>query len=163
MLAAVAPAGDVELDDQAAAVLTASRALLGVVAHSLAPALEQVTLPQFRVLMILSTQGAAVRTGALADALGVQASTFTRTADRLVSGGWVRRIENPGSRREILIDLTAKGSRLVTLVTTRRQAEITRVLRRMDRAQREQARAGLDAFARAAGEPSAADLGALGI
>ena len=74
-----------QLDTAAAEVLTASRALLGVIARSVAPVLDRVTVPQFRVLVLLSTSDGPVRSGDLAAALGVHPSTFTRNADRLVS------------------------------------------------------------------------------
>ena len=145
------------------AVLTASRALLAVVARSLAPVLDQVTLPQFRALVVLSSSPAPLRSGDLAGALGVHPSTFSRTADRLVSGGWVRREENPDSRRETFIELTTEGRALVGAVTRRRRAEIKRILGRLDVDARHDVRRGLEAFAAAAGEPSAGDLAALGL
>ena len=154
---------DAELDEQASAVLTASRALLGVVARSLAPALEEVSLPQFRELVILSTANSPVRVGDLAEALGLHPSTLSRNADRLVAGGWVSRVENPDNRRETLLTLTAAGAKLVALVTRRRRTEILRVLQRMDPAERDQARVGFDVFAHAVGEPSAHDLAGLGM
>ncbi|HET7902667.1 MAG TPA: MarR family transcriptional regulator [Candidatus Nanopelagicales bacterium] len=147
-----------ELDTSAAAVLTASRALLAVVARSIAPELDRVTVPQFRVLVILSTAGAPVRNRDLADALGVHPSTFTRNADRLVSGGWVRRAENPENRRETLVSLTAAGRRLVDRVTARRRDEIREVLARLTPAQRRLVLEAMTAFAHAAGEPDVGDL-----
>lgn len=143
-----------DLDDTAAAVLTASRALLAVVARSVAPALEQVTVPQFRVLVVLSTSGAPVRHRDLADALGVHSSTFTRTTDRLVSSGWVTRAENPDNRRETLVSLTAQGRDLVAEVTESRRDEIRSILRRLPAARRADVLAALRDFADAAGEPS---------
>lgn len=154
-----APVAGVDAD----AVLTASRALLAVVARSLAPVLDQVTLPQFRALVVLSSSPEPLRSGDLAAALGVHPSTFTRTADRLVAAGWVRRVENPGNRREILVELTDDGRALVEEVTGRRRQEIEGILGRLDEADREQVHRGLEAFARAAGEPSVHDLSALGL
>lgn len=163
-LLVVAPtAAALRMADQSDVFLTASRALLGVVARSLAPALEQVTLQQFRVLVLLSTAASPVRSGALAEAIGVHRTTFSRNADRLVAGGWVRRVDNPDSRREILIELTTKGARLVALVTRRRRVEINRVLQVMTPQQRGLAQRGLAAFAKAAGEPVAGDLVTLGM
>ena len=46
-----------KLKDDVDATLTASRALVGVVARSLAEVLEQITLPQFRVLVVLLPKG----------------------------------------------------------------------------------------------------------
>lgn len=152
---APAPDGD--------AVLTASRALLAVVARSLAPVLDQVTLPQFRALVVLSSSPEPLRSGDLAAALGVHPSTFTRTADRLVAAGWVRRVENPGNRRETLVELTDEGRALVDDVTSRRRQEIEAILDRLDDDGREQVHRGLAAFARAAGEPAVHDLSALGL
>ena len=146
------------LDASAAAVLTASRALLAVVARSIAPELERVTVPQFRVLVVLSTAGAPVRNRDLAEALGVHPSTFTRTADRLVAGGWVRRAETPDNRRETLVSLTPAGKRLVDRVTARRRDDIREVLARLGVDERAQVLAAMTAFSHAAGEPDVGDL-----
>jgi DNA-binding MarR family transcriptional regulator len=147
-----------ELDSSAAAVLTASRALLAVVARSIAPELDRVTVPQFRVLVILSTAGSAVRSRDLAEALGVHPSTFSRNADRLVAGGWVKRAENPENRRETLVSLTAAGRRLVDRVTARRRYEIREILARLSSADRRLVLEAMTAFAHAAGEPDVGDL-----
>lgn len=148
--------GDAEI------VLTASRALLGIVAQSVAPALEVVSLPQFRVLVLLSSQG-PTRVGALADRLGANVSTFSRSVDRMVAGGWVVRAENPESRREVLLDLTDDGRWLVESVTVRRRRGIQGVLDRMSDDERAQLAAALDAFGDAAGETAVEDLLPLGL
>ena len=70
-------------------VLTASRALLGVVAQSVSPALEFVTLPHFRVLVILTSAG-PLRMGSLAERMGANSSTFSRST-RPDGGGWMGR------------------------------------------------------------------------
>lgn len=147
-----------DLDGTAAAVLTASRALLAVVARSVAPALEHVTVPQFRVLVVLSNAAAPMRHRDLADALGVHSSTFTRTTDRLVAGGWVARAENPGNRRETLVSLTPAGRQLVTQVTEARRDEIRAILQRVPAARRPLIADALCTFAEAAGEPTAPPL-----
>lgn len=144
-----------ELDDTTTAVLTASRALLAVVARSVAPVLDQVTVPQFRVLVILSNAAGPIRHGDLAEALSLHTSTFTRTTDRLVAGGWVERRENPDNRRETLVSLTPAGREIVTRVTEARRAEIRAVLERLPAAERAQIRDALTLFHQAAGEPSA--------
>jgi DNA-binding MarR family transcriptional regulator len=148
---------------EADAVLTASRALLGVVARSLAPVLEEISLHQFRVLVVLSAAGQPMRSGALAAAMRVHPSTFSRMADRLEAGGWVGREENPESRREVLIALRPQGRRLVESVTRRRMGEISRILAEADPEAREKIMAGMLAFAEASGEPAAEDLAALGM
>ena len=147
-----------DLDTTAASVLTASRALLAVVARSVAPVLEHVTVPQFRVLVVLSNASAPMRHRDLADALGVHSSTFTRTTDRLVAGGWVARAENPDNRRETLVSLTTAGHDLVAQVTEARREEIRSILQRVPADSRPRIAEALDAFAEAAGEPTAPPL-----
>ena len=142
--------------------LTATRALLGVVARSVSDTLNEVTLPQFRVMVILSNQG-RMRAGALAEHLGTAPSTLTRSLDRMVTAGLLTRQENPENRREVLVDLTEHGHRLVDAVTERRRQEIRRILRRMKPEQRAALTAALRAFNEAAGEPSVSDLLILGI
>ena len=97
--------------DAAEATLTASRALLGVVARSIAGALHDVSLPQFRILVIL-TSAAPLRTGNSRRADGALPSTFTRALDRMVDGGWAERVPSPHSRREVLMRITANGRAL---------------------------------------------------
>src|SRR3954471_14455928 len=92
------------LNDDVEATQTASRALLGVVARSLAEVLEQITLPQFRVLVVLCAEGGLL-TGGLAERRGIHQSSFTRAADRLVAQGWIRREVSAESRREVIVDL----------------------------------------------------------
>jgi DNA-binding MarR family transcriptional regulator len=151
-----------EIERMADEVLMASRALLGVAVRSLGVALEELTLAQYRVLVLLSGRG-PLRSGFLADELGIHASTFSRMADRLVAGGWVRRLENPESRREVLVELTEVGQALVQHVTARRTREVSEILRRVDPAQREVVLAGFTAFAEAAGTVDAAELSRLGV
>ncbi len=143
-------------------VLLASRALLGVVARSLSEALEKVTLPQFRVLVLLAEVG-PTRVGELAERLGVHPSTFSRTTDRLVRGGWVRRSDNPETRREVLIVLSTAGADLVAAVTERRRAELDRILKSLPAAEQRDIARALIRFAQAAGEPTAETLLTLGL
>jgi DNA-binding MarR family transcriptional regulator len=151
-----------QLDDDVQATLTASRALSGVVARSLADVLDVVTLPQFRALVVLCAEG-PLRSGVLAERLGIHQSTFTRLADRLVAQGWVRREANAESRREVLVDLTDAGRDLVTRVMEARTKDVARILRRASAEDRAAIRAGFEAFARVAGEPDALHLLTLGL
>jgi DNA-binding MarR family transcriptional regulator len=148
-------------DGAVEATMRASRALLGVVARSLAPVLEQASLPQFRVLVLLH-DGGPMRSGALAEYLAVHPSTFTRMADRLVSFGWVERQEAPDNRREVHVRLTPAGAALVEQVMRRRREAIAEILDPLDRAQRRSILRGLEMLAVAAGEPALEDLATFG-
>jgi DNA-binding MarR family transcriptional regulator len=149
-------------DDPREATLTTSRALLGVVARSLIEAVEIVSLPQFRVLVILASSG-PMRTGALAQRVGAVPSTFTRFVDRMVKDGWVHRGQSPDSRREVLIHLSERGERLVADVTDRRRHEIAAILARLSPEDRRAVGRAFAIFAAAAGEPPPEDLLLLGL
>lgn len=143
-----------DVDAVTDAVLTASRLLVAISARSLAAVEDTITLPQFRMLVVLHSRG-ALKHVTLADHLGVSPSTASRMVDRLVAVGAVTRQASPNSRREVVVELTADGERIVGQVTIRRRREIARIVTRMP----ERARHGLvdvlTAFAVAGGEPPA--------
>src|SRR5688572_7163122 len=101
--------------------LRASRALVGVTARSLAALPDDLTLPQFRVLVLLA-QHETTFAGVLAEALGVHPSSVTRLVDRLESKGLVARHVNEHDRREIAVALTASGRAVVDDATAGRRA-----------------------------------------
>jgi DNA-binding MarR family transcriptional regulator len=144
-----APAHDV--DHVADAVLLASRALVAVAARSLAEVENEVTLAQYRALVVLATRG-PVNSGTLADELGVHASTGTRLCDRLVAKGLVERTPHPDNRREVVVTISAEGRRIVDEVSARRRHEIAAIVRRVPSELRPAMVDGLAAFADAAGE-----------
>lgn len=148
--------------DAVEGTLTASRALLGVIARSLAPVMDTVTLPQFRVLVVLSNFG-PLRMGEVAHRLGANQSSFSRFADRMVAGGLIARSASPDSRREVIISLTDDGARVYAEVTDARRREISQVLESLSGPDLEAVRTGFEVFARAAGEPSADETLILGI
>ncbi|HZX07900.1 MarR family winged helix-turn-helix transcriptional regulator [Kribbella sp.] len=141
------------VDEVVAAVLTASRVLVGVSARSLAQVEESVTLTQFRTLVVLDGHGPS-RLNLLAERLDVTASTALRMVDRLIAAGLVDRRENARDRREVVIDLTAEGRRLVRKVTRKRRAEIERIVLGMPVGRRRELVRALVAFAGAADEPA---------
>lgn len=152
-----------DIEESTRAVAAASRALVGVIASSYAPVRQKVTVPQVRVLLVLSGADGPMRSGDLAERLGIHPSTFTRTADRLVDAGLIRRTVNPDNRRESHISLTSSGSRMVGQIARRRDANIKKVLERLTREQRRAVVAAMETFAEAAGEPRFEDLLALGV
>ena len=138
------------------AVLAASRALVAIAARSLATLGEEVTLPQFRALVVLTTRGPQ-RSAELAQALGVDPSTATRMCDRLVRKSLVHRRRTNDDRRGVRISLAPAGRELVEQVTSRRRADIAAVLSRLDDSQGREVLLGLQSFALAAGEPTSGD------
>ncbi|GAA4963673.1 DNA-binding MarR family transcriptional regulator [Nonomuraea thailandensis] len=149
-----------EDDPVVEAVLTASRALVGVAARSIAAAGGDVTLPQYRALVLMAARGPQ-RLIDLADALDVNRSTATRMCDRLVAKQLVRRSRLPSDRRTLRIALTAQGRALVDGVTQKRKADLARILNQLTQEQRAAVVAALSAFAEAADEkevPARADV-----
>jgi DNA-binding MarR family transcriptional regulator len=147
----VRPTGD-DVDAVTSAVLTASRLFVAISARALAAVDEQVTLPQFRMLVVLSAHG-ETKLAALARHLGVNPSTAMRMVDRLVAAGLLDRQVNPADRRENVLRLTAPGHRVVDEVTAHRRAEIAAIVTRMPADQRAGLVVALRAFADAGGEP----------
>ncbi|HVT64247.1 MAG TPA: MarR family transcriptional regulator [Mycobacteriales bacterium] len=132
-------------------VISASRALVAIAARSLAQVEDQVTLPQYRALVVLAGRG-ALRPVDLADALDVSPSTATRMCDRLVRKELVERVHSDTDRREVELRLSAEGRALVSEVTNRRRREVRRVLSRMPAEQQARLIEALQAFNAAAGE-----------
>lgn len=143
------PAGVAEM---VAAVVTASRVLVAVSARSLAAVGETLTVPQFRMLVVLEA-GGPVNLSQLAEHLAVNPSTAMRMADRLVAADMVERTTDPADRRAARLALTPAGQRVVHQVTQRRQEEITRIVQAMPAERRSAMVEALRAFADAAGEP----------
>src|ERR1700737_1018482 len=80
------------------AVMRASRALVGIAAASIAEVDDAVTLPQLRVLVMVSTRG-PLNLAAVAAGLEVSASNASRICDPLVEAGPADRREGPPERR----------------------------------------------------------------
>ena len=143
-------------------VVLASRALLGVVARSVAPALERVSLPQFRLLVILSSSG-PLKQGLLSERAGLSAPSTSRMVDRLIAQGLALREASAVSRREVSVAITPDGRDLVRQATGTRRKAIAEILDRVPPSEREALVAGFRAFAEAAGEAALEDLLLLGV
>ena len=125
--------------------------LAGVALRSLDVLGGAVTLAQFRVLAVLADLGPA-RSGQVARALGLEASTVTRLGDRLVGSGSVVRGSDPGHRGVVMLTLTPAGRDLVTRVRERRRQELARILASLAPGDRRAAARALRLLVEAAGE-----------
>ncbi|MDR8412355.1 MarR family transcriptional regulator [Nonomuraea sp. 3-1Str] len=146
-----------EDDPVVESVLTASRALVGVAARSIAAAGGDVTLPQYRLLVVIAARGPQ-RLASLADALDVSQSTASRMCDRLVAKRLVRRGRPADDRRTVSIALTPQGRALVDGVTRHRRGDLARILGQLTQDQREAVVAALSAFAQAADEKAVPEI-----
>ena len=136
------------------AVLSASRVLVAVAARSIGELAEDVTLPQYRAMVVLSTRGPQ-RPGDLAEALSMSPSTATRLCDRLERKRLIYRDRQPegDDRRAVRVGLSRKGAELVDEVTRYRRREIRGIVGRLTEADRGRVVSAFRAFAVAAGEP----------
>src|SRR6516162_5837598 len=80
----------------------------------------EVSLPQFRLLLVLSGLG-RVPSSRLATEMGIGASSVTRLADKLASAGLLTRGTDPRSRSVVTVEATPAGAELVARVVARRQ------------------------------------------
>ncbi|MDN5937690.1 MAG: MarR family transcriptional regulator [Salinisphaera sp.] len=95
----------------------------------------EVSLPQFRLLLALHELGRSTSTRC-AQALGVAGSSVTRLGDRLHASGHLIRGADPDNRSVVTLKLTRSGLRVVKQVTIRRRRELSRVLNRLEPAER---------------------------
>ena len=130
---------------------SATRMLTGVALRSLDVLDGAVTLSQFRMLAVLADLGPA-RSARVAEALGLEPSTVTRVADRLVAAGHVARGSEPGHRGVVTLELTRSGRRLVRKVATWREQELARMLGRLTAADQARVTAALRQLLAAAGD-----------
>jgi DNA-binding MarR family transcriptional regulator len=139
------------IGDVADVVLVASRALIGVSVRSIATVEDDLTLVQYRALVLMASRGEQ-KVSDLAEGLGVHPSTATRLCDRLVAKNFVHRVTSSESRREITLTVTPAGRGVLRTVTARRRNEIIRIVERLSHEERKRLRTAFTAFAAAAGE-----------
>ncbi|WP_435769502.1 MarR family winged helix-turn-helix transcriptional regulator [Nocardioides sp. SYSU DS0651] len=140
---------DAERRDRATdAVLAVSRTMTAIVARTLSDLEDDITVPQLRVLVLLSSRG-PLNLSAVAEQLGVNPSNASRTCERLVLGGRIRRGEDAGDRRNVVLSLTAEGERLVDGLMLARRRIIDDLVRRMSADEQDLLERGLVAFSRA--------------
>jgi DNA-binding MarR family transcriptional regulator len=137
--------------DTVEALMSASRALVGITARSLAALSAEVTLPQFRALVVLASRG-PLRPADISAELAVAPSTGTRMCERLVRKGLARRSRSASDRREVRIRLTPEGRGLVEMALRRRHDELAAIVDATAGHWSPAVTEALRAFASAAGE-----------
>jgi len=97
----------------------------------------------------------AIQLSALAEHMGVTASTMSLAVDRLESGGYVRRSRDKTDKRRLNLLLTQKGLKIREAHSVLDVDKVTKLLGRLRVPEREAAIAGLALLARAAEEQMA--------
>jgi DNA-binding MarR family transcriptional regulator len=132
-------------------LLTASRVLVGIAASSLSPIEDEVTLSQYRTLVVLHSRGPQTLQD-LADELQVVPSTASRMCDRLVRKELIEREPSPSNRREIELRISPDGAAIVAKVARARRRRLEAILAQMPAEARQDLVTSLEAFSDAAGE-----------
>lgn len=141
--AELSPSGAAEM------LVTASRRLVAVAARSIASVEADVSVVQFRALVVL-WEASPRSLAALAAELDVHPSSATRLCDRLVAKGLLDRSPSPDSRREVELSLTREGRAVVQRAIDRRRRDLLTVTRRMTPEERSTVVAAFEIFDRAA-------------
>src|SRR5512144_1573960 len=105
--------------------------------------LEDMTLPQFRVLSVIASS--PERANRLAEKAAVSRPSLTGLLDGLETRGWVQRVTVEGDRRGISLEVTTEGAAAVRRAERAMTAELDEVLRAAGR-ERTQVIDGLDAL-----------------
>lgn len=120
----------------------ATRDLVGVALRSLTAINDVLTLPQFRLMLVLHEQRALPSTH-VAQALGLAGSSVTRMADKLCAAGYVERGNEPSHRSVVTLSLTTRGHAVVREAVADRRRELAQLLERLDPQTRAACVAGL--------------------
>jgi DNA-binding MarR family transcriptional regulator len=120
---------------------------LAVAARLLERSLEDMTLPQFRVLALIASS--PERAGRIATLAGVSRPSLTGVLDGLTQRGWVRRVEVDGDRRGVSLEITEDGRVALDRARTDTGSRLDEVLDQLDPEERHLALDGLAALGRA--------------
>ena len=135
-----------EPDDFAAAVDEALRPVLLLAGRASAKATQRVSTSQLQALLVLHERGRMNLT-TLADELGAIPSSATRLCDRLVAADLIAREQGSTDRREVFLQLTAGGRRVVRQVRDLRREGLREALEACTPRERRELLGGLQALA----------------
>jgi DNA-binding MarR family transcriptional regulator len=138
------------MEGQVAALEMMARAMVGLTMRSVDVLGGEVTVPQFRLLLMLSGLG-RVPSSRLAAEVGIGASSVTRLADKLEAAGLLARGTDPRSRSVVTVEATEAGVELVARVVARRHELLAEVLGQMAPDERDQMARAARRFAGLAG------------
>ena len=88
------------------------------------------TMPQFRIVLLLFTDGPA-RVSALASALDVSLATTTGITDRLVQHGFIVKENDPEDGRAVICQLSGKGREVIARLWELRESRVRSLLERI--------------------------------
>jgi DNA-binding MarR family transcriptional regulator len=124
--------GDDEREAAIARIMGARRRMAHLFAFTRSDPMltANLTMPQFRLLLVLALRGGAASHD-LAESMGVSLATITGIVDRLAAQNLVTRREDPRDRRVRRVELTAAGRGLVDDIAAAGTASQRRLLDRL--------------------------------
>lgn len=140
-------------DAAVAAVASAAPALVAALDPAGCADVARISPTQLRVLTWLR-DNPSVNVNGLAESLEVGPSSASRMCDRLEALGLLRRVPEPGDRREVRLVLTGDARTLLDALSGHRQRVVARILAGMPEKSRRELARSLMAFAEAASVPS---------
>jgi long-chain acyl-CoA synthetase len=136
--------GSKRLPDPAAALDPDVARTLAITARLLERALDDMSLPQFRILLLVAV--APERANRLASQAAISRPSLTGVLDGLVSRGWVRRREVDGDRRGVSLEVTPPGRRALLRAQRAVATRVDELLEHLEPHRREAALDGLSAL-----------------
>src|SRR5262249_20568481 len=113
-----------------ARVEIAARGLLTLTARASVRLPQGISLTQLRALTVVEDAGPC-SLGVLANGMGISTSSASRLVDRLIAAGVLDRRQSNISRREVILQVTHRGKRLLRRHEESRRAVFGELLRRM--------------------------------
>jgi DNA-binding MarR family transcriptional regulator len=133
------------------ALLRVSVALEGLTERSLRAGGQDLTMPEFRTLRMLASEGPR-RPADVSTRLQISGPAVTRICDRLADRGLIRRQRPAGDRRAVRLLSTEEGRALVEEISRRRRERLTEIVSATADYWRPEVAVALLAFAAAAAE-----------
>jgi DNA-binding MarR family transcriptional regulator len=112
-----------------------------VVARVLERSLDDITLPQYRVLTLIASS--PERAGRVAERAALSRPSLTGILEGLVGRGWVQRSEVEGDRRGVHLEVTAAGAARLEAADRELAAALEEVLGELSNDERAQVLDGL--------------------
>lgn len=120
---------------------------LALAARVLERSLDDMTLPQFRILSLVAVS--PERAGRIASKAAVTRPSLTGILDGLVKRGWVERVLVDDDRRGVTLEITPEGQRALDVADAAANARLETVLDAVPPDDRERADEGLAVLGRA--------------
>jgi DNA-binding MarR family transcriptional regulator len=124
--------------------LISSVRALAFASRTLEKALDQMTLPQYRVLTLIANS--PERASRIAQTADVTRPSMTGLVDGLVAKNWVKRVDVDGDRRGVSLAITPEGAKAYDAAQTAMASAVQELLGHADAKTARRALDGLVAF-----------------